>query len=458
MKSWLPKITGPKTINRQIFRAAFLVGMLTLLAKCGATVKELLVARWFGRSDALDAFLIAYLVPAFVVALVTGALSSALIPTFILTRRNQGTEAAQKLFSSLLLFGLLALSSTAVLLALLAPYYLPYLGSGFSPAKLHFTRELLYTLLPLVLFGGIASFASAVLNAGERFALPALAPLLTPLVTIVFLEFGAARWGAFSLVAGALAGGALEAALLGWSLSSQGLRFSVRWHGMDAALRRVLAQCAPMLGGALLMGGTSIVDQSMAAMLAPGSVAALNYANKITGVILSLGTVGLSTALLAYFSKMVAENDWSGCRHTLKRYSVLIVCTAVPLTAFVMTFSKPLVRVLFQRGAFNPADTALVSWVQQCYALQIPFYVECILFVRFLSSIGRNDLLMYGSAINLVLDITLNLILIKWWGVAGIALSTSFVYVIAFVFLSTWSIRLLRRQGLPVAAMAAPSP
>jgi putative peptidoglycan lipid II flippase len=298
---------------------------------------------------------------------------------------------------------------------------------------------------------------SGVLNAGERFVLPAVTPLLTPLVTIVFLEFTAGRWGAFSLAGGALAGSFLEAALLGWSLRGQGLRFSIMWHGIDPALRRVLRQFAPLLGGALLMGSTSVVDQSMAAILAPGSVAALNYANKITTVILSLWATGLGVALLPYFSKMVAENDWDGCRHTLKRYSLLIASTAVPCAALLMMFSRPLVRVLFQRGAFSPADSELVSWVQVCYALQIPFYVLCILFVRFLSSIGRNEVLMWGSAINLTLDIALNLVLMSWWGVAGIALSTSLVYVVASVFLSTWSIRLLGQQSLAVTAASPPS-
>lgn len=455
MRSWLLKIAKAETPNRKIFRAALVVGILTLGARSGATVKELIVARWFGRSDALDAFLIAYLVPSFVLALVTGALESALIPTFIQTRQTQGTEAAQKLLSSVISSSLLVLSGATALLALLAPYYLPYLAAGFSPAKLHLTRELLYLLLPFMLFNWIASCTSAVLNAGERFVLPALAPLLTPLVTIIFLEFAAARWGAFSLAAGSLAGSVLEAALLGWSLRLQGLHFSVKWYGIDPVLRRVLGQYAPMVGGSLLMGGTNVVDQAMAAILAPGSVAALNYANKITAVILSLGAAALGTALLPYLSKMVAENDWMGCRHTLKWYSLLIVSTTVPLTAALIIFSRPLVRALFERGAFNAADTQLVSWVQVCYALQIPFYIWSRLFTRFLSAIQRNDVLMYGAAIGLALDIILNVLLMRIWGVAGIALSTSLVYLFILAFLIIWSLRLLRLKSTSVAATAS---
>jgi len=173
---------------------------------------------------------------------------------------------------------------------------------------------------------------------------------------------------------------------------------------------------------------------------------------------LSVGALALSTATLPYFSRMVAANDFAGCRHTLKRYSLLVAAVTVPFTLLIIAFSRPIVRVLFQRGAFTSADTELVSWVQVCYAIQIPFYVCSMLFVRFISSIRRNDVLMYASAINLVLDVVLNLVLMRVWHVAGIALSTSIVYVISFLMISIWSVRYLARERLssvPVAQAEA---
>jgi putative peptidoglycan lipid II flippase len=442
MKSWLLHQSGAESVNRKIFRAAVIVGLLTLVVKLGATLKELVVARAFGRNDALDAFLIALLLPTFVLGLVMGALESSLTPTFISTRQKQGPEAAQRLFSSVMLLSLLLLAAVALLLGLLAPYYLPWLGSGFSVAKLKLTRELLYVLLPFILFSGVSRCASAVLNAGERFALPALTPLLTPLIIVLFI-LAAARWGALSLALGTALGSLLESTILARSLKRHGLHFSVRWNGLDPNLRAVLRQYAPMLAGAFLMGGTLVADQSMAAMLPSGSVAALSYGNKVISVILTIGATGLATAALPYFSRMVAENDWNGCRHTLKRYSRLVAFTTVPLALALIAFSRPLVRLLYQRGAFTAADTQLVSWVQICYAIQIPFYIWSRLPVRLLSAMHRNDLLMYTSAISLALDIVLNFALMKIWGVGGIALSTSLVYAFLSLFLTIWSIRLL---------------
>jgi putative peptidoglycan lipid II flippase len=330
------------------------------------------------------------------------------------------------------------------LLALLAPYYLPLLGSRFSPEKIELTRKLLYTLLPWVVLSGIAAMASSVLNAGEKFALPAVIPVLTPSVTIVLILLTARRIGAFSLATGAAVGSLLEAATLVYLLMAHGTRLRFKWTGFDDNLRNVLKQYAPMLAGSFLMGSTTVVDQSMAAMLAPGSVAALNYANKIVNMVLTTAAPALSTAVLPYFSKMVAVADWQGCRHTLKRYSLLVTSAAVPFTLLLITFSKPLVKLIYQRGAFTAADTALVSTVQIYYSLQVPFFIWSMLFVRFLSSVRRNDLLMYASAVNLAIDVTMNLILMKPLGVGGIALSTSLVYMGSLTFVAIATIRILR--------------
>jgi putative peptidoglycan lipid II flippase len=222
----------------------------------------------------------------------------------------------------------------------------------------------------------------------------------------------------------------------------------VQWHGFTPRLWMVLSQTGPMMAGCLLMGSTPLVDQIMATILGSGSVSALSYGNKVPAGLLAIGATALSTAALPYFSRMAAAGDWQGCRHTLKRYTLLLFSISVPCTVLLIIFSRFLVRVLFQHGAFTSLDTVIVGRVQACYAIQIPFYISSMLFVRFISSIRRNDVLMYVSAVNLVLDVALNLLFMRVWNVAGIALSTSIVYVVAFLIVSLWSFRYLGRGQL----------
>jgi len=261
--------------------------------------------------------------------------------------------------------------------------------------------------------------------------LPALSAILTPVSIIAFLLLLGRVWGIFAVAAGTVTGVGLQAVALGWMLKRRGIRFDARWYGWDPHLRKVIGQYTPMLAGALLMGSTELVDQSMAAMLQPGSVAALNYARKVVSLFIVLGATPLGTAALPYFSQMVAKRDWSGCRHTLRVYCRTIVLVTVPLTLGLVFLCHPLIRIVFERGAFTAADTNVVSRVLSMLALQIPFYVLAILGVRLISALKKNSVLMVIAGVNMVLNIVFNLILMKYFGVAGIALSTSFVYLVS---------------------------
>lgn len=426
--SWRKLTTGSAT--RQIFGAAVIVALLTALVKAVTVGRELIVAWRFGTSDALDAFLIALLVPSFVINVVAGSFNAAFIPTFIKVREQEGDASAQRLFSSVMLWSIVLLGATTLLMMLGAPLYLPLTASGFSREKLELTIRLQYLIAPVVLIGGIVIIWGAVLNAGRRFALAALSPVLAPLMGVIFLLVFKS-WGIYALAAGLLCGAALELIVLGAALKRQGARLRPAWHEWDAHLRQVARQYGPMIAGAFLMIGTNLVDQSMAAMLAPGSVAALNYGGRVIALPIGLAATALGTAVTPYFSTMVAQRDWDALRHTLRRYLWLNFVVSVPLTVLLYMFSEPLVRFLFQRGSFTAADTYTVARVQAFYALQLPFYIAGILGVRLMSSLLMNNIIFRIAAFNLLADIILNAILFRYMGVAGIALATSIVYFIS---------------------------
>ena len=236
----------------------------------------------------------------------------------------------------------------------------------------------------------------------------------------------------------------LEAALLAWGLKQRGLSLVPRWHGMTPPMRQVVNQYLPMVAGGFLMSSTTLVDQSMAAMLPPGSVSALSYGSKIVALMLGIGSLALSTAIFPYFSRVVAANDWTGMRHTLKTYSGLVLVVTVPITLILICFSESIVRLLFERGAFTEGDTYLVSQIQMLYSYQVPFYVLGVIIVRLISSLKANALLMWGAVISFFLNVILNYVLMQRLGVSGIALSTSVVYCLSFCYLLYQLSRLMR--------------
>ena len=423
-----------ESVNRRIFSALMTVGGLTLVVNLAATAKELVVANQFGAGDALDALLIAFLLPSYAINVLAGSCSTAFVPTFVLVRENEGQEKAQQLLSGVIIWNTAVLTVVSLLLALTASYILPILGSGFSMSKLGLTRSLFFVFLPILVISGIKMTWAAVLNACERFALAALSSGMIPLATIAMLLLIGRTLGIYALAVGALTGYVIEAGLLGWGLRCNGFCLTPHWHGLDHALRKVINQYIPVVAGALLMCGTMLVDQSMAAVLGAGSVSTLNYGGKVVTLILGIGSVSLSTAVFPHFSRMVAVYDWAGIRHTLKTYASLILIVTIPLTLILVYFSAPLVRLIFERGAFTSLDTWRVSQVQALFLLQLPFYFLGILMVRLISSLKMNRILMQAAIINLFSKVIFNYFLMKRLGVAGIALSTTLVYVVSLIY------------------------
>lgn len=432
------------TTNRQVFRAAMTIAALTSVAKLASVAKELLVARRFGTGSTIEAFLVAILIPMLAINVISNSFSIVLIPTYISAREREGKEAAQRLLSGVTVWSLILLALVTMLIVSGARLYLPWIASGFNQKKLDLTLQLVYVVSPIIVLAGVANIWGAVLNAGERFALVALAPIVTPAITVaVLLIF---RYSIFALPVGMVIGAGIEMLLLGVALKIRGISLRPRWHGLDAHLRQVGQQFGPRVGANMLRSGTIVVDRSLAATLAPGSVAALNYGNRVVVTLLSVAGVALGSAVTPYYSKMAARHDWAGVQHTLKRYSILLLLVSIPVVIILFTFSVPLVQILFQRGSFRARDTFLVGHVQALYALQIPFYLGNVLVSRLLSSLLATKVIIWAAAINLVLNVALDVLFIRLLGVLGIALATSCASAVTLAFVSYHAVKILRQH------------
>ena len=449
----IPASLRTSRIHRGILRVFLSVGAAGVLVKLIATTKEIGVASVYGRSDAMDAFLAAALIPTLLVNLISESMNQALVPTLVRVRELEGRNRAQQLLSSSMLCMCLLLVGASAAMALAAHAIFPLLASHFSPAKLALSIHLFYALLPVVVLAGIATICTAVLNTLDRFALPALAPAVISVSILVGALFFGGRFGIWAMIYATLAGTLLQAVIVAMMMQSAGYRFSLHWYGMTAAAREVAGQYVPVLLSCLVASGGLLVDQSMAAMLPSGSVSALVYANRFVGVVLTLLAGALSTALVPYLSRMVAHRDWAGCRHTLRVWTILTALVSVPLAALLIFGSRPLVHIAFQHGQFGPRDTAVVATVLAMYAIQIPFFAVSRVFYRFIVAMRRTDLVLYCGAINLGLDIVLNLVLMRRLGVAGIALATSLWTVSTLFYLRFWSRKLLARASIAEAVV-----
>ena len=443
--------TGHLHILYTIIRIAPLL-VVTKLAIFG---RDVVVAAYFGTGDAVDAFIIAFLLPSFAISVVGGSLNVAFIPTYVGVLERDGREAAGRLLGSATFIVVALLICLSIVLALGAPSLMPVLGAGFGTAKIQLSCHLLNILLPVLVLAGPVALLGGVLNAHGSFAVPALSSASMPFMAMAFVAISGRTAGITTLAVGMLVGGVFELLILVVALwKGHAVSVLPKWHGVSSALLTVGDQFLPMIAGSIFMSISLVVDQAMAAALGSGNVAALNYGGKLIGFAIGVGSVSLSAAVLPHFSRMVVRKQWASVRRTLRTYSTLIFGGSLILTAVGVSTSAKLVELMFQRGSFTSADANIVSSVQSYYLLQLPFHLTGMLYVRFMNALGKNRVLLVIGLVNLVVDVAGNVLLSRYLGVAGIALSTAIVYVISFsigvVYVWTW----LARAAEPRAGIA----
>jgi putative peptidoglycan lipid II flippase len=437
---------------RGLLRAAFTVGSLTAVVKLVALLKDSLVAAEFGNGAALDAFLLALAFPSFLINVAAGTLPAALTPVFVEQREQRGTRAAATLAGAVLRSSYRWLAALSCIAALVSAV-LGWLPGAQLTAESRATLPVLaLALAPFTLLQGVCSAWSGLLAAQGAYSVGSFAPIAQPLGIAlgVVLSPHPTVW---ALAVGLLGGSLVQAAWLAWAINRRGLSIlGIEVKHLDdteraplkAALARVRAQYLPAVAGAILMSATTLVDQTMAAWLPVGSVSALSYGTKVSSVLMSMGAIALSTTMLPHLSVLVARAEWTQLRELERKLRWLLLSTTVPLTLALVYFSAPLVQLLFERGAFTAEETETVSQVQAAYLLQIPGHLLGILYVRLISALQANRLLMIGSVINLVANIGLNIVFMRRYGIAGIALSTAAVYGVSCVFLAFVAHRQLR--------------
>lgn len=429
--------------DRHILTTAGAIAVLSVAVKGATALRELLVAWYFGLSGPLDAYLIAYAVPYFLITLLAGSLPQVLIPAYVRLRTRGPVWAGERLIWSVSLLSVIVLVVVALIVGASAPAFIPLVGRGFTNNQLELAEHLTLILAPTIITTVLVSLAGAVLNAREHFVVPAVSPMLNTITVILVLVGLVSSLGIFALAIGVVGGTCVELGLLGF-LAFKQVRLRPSRAIWTPHTRELSVRLGATLVGAGLMAATVLVDQAMSSDLGTGSVAALNYAIRIVTVPLALTAAALGTVVLPHFSAMVSLEQWTDVSRTLRRYLLAAGFVTTPIALAVALLARPITEVLLQRGAFSAQDALEVAPTLAAAALQIPFYTCVILLMRLALALRLNTWIAVISAINLALNVVLNAWLASIISVAGIALSTSIVYMCSFLMLLVVTTRRLR--------------
>jgi len=236
---------GSGTVNERIASATLIIMAGTVLVKVAAAIKDIVIAGHFGLGDDLDALLIALVLPSFVTGVIAYSLNGAFVPAYVRVRERDGLPEANRLFANIMVLSFVLLSVCTLLMAVAAGPLLKLLAWEFSQEKLELVESLYFRLLPTIIVGGQITLWGAVLNADEKFALAALAPILSPLIIMAALFAFVPGLGIGGLAWAIVIGFIAELAVLGVALARRGMLPVPRWWRGATETGAVLQQYVP---------------------------------------------------------------------------------------------------------------------------------------------------------------------------------------------------------------------
>jgi putative peptidoglycan lipid II flippase len=419
-------------------------------------VRDQVLAFYFGTGNAMDAYRVGFKIPNLLRDLFAeGAMSAAFVPTFTRHVADAGKPAGWRLGSqvinalvvvtgALVLLGVLF--ATPLVTALAGKYATETLADGTN--KLSLTITLARIMLPTLTLIAVAAAVMGMLNSLRHFFIPALSPAMFNVVTIVVAvtlipaapTLGISQPIILIAIATVL-GGVAQLALQWPTLRREGYRHQLVLDWRDPGLRRVLMLMGPGTIGLAATQLNNAVNVFLAAGQGTGAVSSLEYAFRIMYLPIGLFGVSIATAVLPAVSRHVVEKDTPASRKAIADGLSLMMMMNIPATVGLMVLSVPIVRVIFEHGAFTAASTAATAAALRLYAIGLVAYSVVRIASPTFYALGKNRVPVIVSMFTVVVNATLNIILVRVMGFTGLALGTS----IAAIFNAVVLIVLLRR-------------
>ena len=355
-----------------LFKAASTVSLLTLVSRVTGLARELLIASTFGASALTDAFNVAFRIPnLFRRLFAEGAFSQAFVPVLAAAKEQQGEAATALLIDRVATLLVWALLLTCVIGVAAAPILVWAMASGLQQEPRGFEAAVFMTrwMFPYIAFMSLVALSSGILNTWRRFALPAATPVLLNLAMIAAAWWGAPWLGTrgiepiYALAGGVMLGGVLQLGVQVPALLRLGLlpKIALNLAGVRAAwsndaTKNIVKLMLPALLGVSVAQISLLINTQIASHLTPGSVSWLSYADRLMEFPTALLGVALGVVLTPRLAAAKAAGDTERYSAMLDWGLRLVVLLAVPCAVALLTFSKPLVSVLYHYGAFTERD------------------------------------------------------------------------------------------------------
>jgi len=405
------------------------VGGLTLVSRLTGFLRDIMLAAILGAGPVADAFFVALRLPNhFRAIFAEGAFNAAFVPAYARIRTSGGAGPAA-LFADRIFTLLFAVEVALLAIALIfTPAVISLLAPGFArdPGRFALAVELTRITFPYLLLVSLVTLYGGILNALNRFAAAAAAPIMLNLAMMATLAFAAffptaghaAAWGV-------LIAGVLEVLLVAADARRNKVLPVFHAFTLDDDVKRFFKALGPAILGS---GGTQIAlfaDTIIGTFLAAGALSAIYYADRLNQ--LPIGVIGIAagTVLLPEMARRLAAGDEAGARHSQNRAIEFTLLLSVPCVAAFLIVPDIIMRGLFMRGAFTEANAAAAGATLAAYTIGlIPFVLLRSVSATFLAR-GDTATPVKALFVSVVVNVALKLLLMRDFAQVGLALATS---------------------------------
>ena len=429
-----------------LVKSAGLISLATIISRVLGLVRETLLAALFTRFQT-DAFYAAFRIPNLLRDLFAeGAMSAAFVPTFTRILQRQGPQAAWRL-ASLVINVLVIVLGVIVLLGIFnAPWIVDMVAGGFrdEPGKSELTVLLTRIMLPFLLLVALAAVAMGMLNCHGKFFIPALAPAVFNLGSILAalsLYWLLPAYGIDPVVGmaiGVIIGGALQAVVQLPSLLKLGFRYGPGVSFHHPGLKKILLLLGPGTLGLAATQVNLLVNTLLASHQQQGAITWLTMAFRVMYLPIGIFGVAIASAALPTLSAHATHQRRGQLRDTLSSSLRLSLFFNVPASLGLICLSHPVVSLIYERGEFTAADTLETGWVLIYYAPGLAAYSAIKLMAPAFYALDKPRIPVLISAATLALSITANVLLIDSMGYRVLALVTSLAALLNAFLLYYW--------------------
>jgi putative peptidoglycan lipid II flippase len=464
-----------QTAVRSLAGIAGIIAIATLLSKVMGLVRQMAIASAFGVGPAVGAYEFASIIPGFFLVLlggINGPFHSAIVSALAKRNREESGPLIERVST---LVGLILLGMTLIVVAA-APLMIDLLAPGLRETAAGLgVRDIairqLQIMAPMAWFAGMIGIGFGALNAADQYWLPSISPLLSSLAVILGvgtlgLTLGKeivtpeyALLGGIVLAATTLSGTVLQWLAQVWAQKREGLgNLRLRFGFNDPGVRDVTKVLGPALFASGMLQINVYTDMFFTSFLPDpaASVSALNYANLLVQAPLGILSNVILVPFLPVFSRLRDPQDWPELKDRIRQGLVLTAIAMLPLGALIFALAKPIVQVVYERGAFQANASSIVTSVLMAYAVGMFVYLGRDVLVRVFYGLGDGTTPFRISMVSIFLNAFLDFLCVRVfdWGTPGVVLATVGVNVGSMGALLWFLNR--RLNGLPLRRWLRP--